>query len=212
MKIIAIFSLVVALLGGGFVSTASAELRIGTVDIKKVFDSYYKTKEAERQATEQRNRTKTEMEGRLQAYQQAVAELKKLDEEVKRPEISSTVRDAKQKELVDKVGKLKTREQEDSNYRGARDKELQELSMRLRDEIMKDVMSVVTERAKSEKYDLVFDLTGPSLNSVPVLLYAKESYDFTPDVVTALNKSKGAQPAVKPAEVVRPVATPKKPK
>ncbi len=81
-------------------------MRIGTVDIKKVFDTYYKTKEAEQQANDQRNRTKTEMEGRLVGYQQAVNEIKKLDEEVKRPEISPAVRDARQKELVEKVGRL----------------------------------------------------------------------------------------------------------
>ncbi len=84
--------------------------------------------------------------------------------------------------------------------------------MRLRDDIVKDIMSVVTERAKAEQYDVVFDRTGTSFNSVPVLLYAKDSYDFTPEVMTALNKAKGSAPAVKPVESVRPPATPKKAK
>ncbi|HEV7402807.1 MAG TPA: OmpH family outer membrane protein [Chthoniobacteraceae bacterium] len=212
MKIIAFYGLVAALLAGGFVPTASAQqLRIGTVDVKRIFESYYKTKEAEQKVNEQRNRLKAEMDDRLEGYKKAVAEVQKLDDEVKRPEISTSVREASRRELQEKLGLLNNRQRADNDYRANGEKELQDLSMRLRDAIVKDIMAIVTERVKSEQYDLVFDRTGLSLNNVPVLLYAKESYDFTPEVVTALNKSRGTAEAVKTTEVVRP-PTPKKPK
>ena len=41
-----------------------------------------------------------------------------------------------------------------------------------------------------------------SLNGVPTVMYAKDSFDFTNDVVTALNKP-GANPA--PKAVATPV-------
>jgi hypothetical protein len=49
---------------------------------------------------------------------------------------------------------------------------------------------------------------------VPIVLYSKKTWDFTPDVVTALNRSKGTVEATTepPVSVGRPVATPKKPK
>jgi hypothetical protein len=68
--------------------------------------------------------------------------------------------------------------------------------------------------------DLVFDKSGLSVNGVPALLYSRDSYDFTNDVVAALNKpgrisqvstegaSTGAPTVTTKAS---PAATPKKP-
>lgn len=227
MKKIALFGLVATLLGGGFISTASAQVRIGTVDMKRVFDSYYKTKDAEQQVNEQRNKVRKELEDRLENYKKAVSEIQRLDDDIKRPEISAIARDGKQKERSEKVARINKIQQDDGEFRTKAEKDLQDLSMRLRADIMKDIDKVVADRVKAEQYDLVFDRTGPSLNNVPVVMYAKESYDFTTDVVTALNKLRGtaAAPAVRPpdllrpteaarpVEVARPVATPtKKPK
>ena len=36
---------------------------------------------------------------------------------------------------------------------------------------------------KAENFDLVFDKSGPSLNGVPIVLYSRDSYEFTNDVV-----------------------------
>lgn len=218
MKKIALLAVAAALCGGGFVSTASAQIRIGTVDVKRVFDSYYKTKDAEQRVNEQRNMVKKELDDRLASFKKQVADLRKLEEEMKRPEISASARDAKQREGNEKADRLNTVQQEDNAYRQNREKELQDLSMRLRGEIVDDINRIVMERVKSEGYDLVLDRTGQSLNSVAVVLYAKDSYDFTNEMITALNKTKTSTTVkvpepVRPTEVVRP-ATPvvKKPK
>jgi outer membrane protein len=213
MKKIALFALAAALMAGGFVSTASAQIRIGTVDMKRVFESYYKTKDAEQKINEQRNTAKKELEDRLETYKKAVAEVQKLDEEIKRPELSPSARDAKERDRGDKVSTLQKMQGENNDFRETREKQLQEQSVRMRSGIVDEINRVVTDRVKSEQYDIVFDRSGPSLNGVPVILYAKESYDFTTDVVTALNKTRGtAEATPEPAIPVRAVATPKKPK
>lgn len=213
MKKIALFALAAAVMAGGFASTASAQIRIGTVDMKQVFESYYKTKDAEQKINEQRNIAKKELEDRLEVYKKAVGEVQKLDEEIERPEISASVRDAKKKERIEKVTNLNNMQRENNDFRETREKQLQEQSVRMRSGIVDEINRVVTDRVKSEQYDIVFDRSGPSLNGVPVILYAKSSYDFTTDVVTALNKSKGtAEVAPEPPVAVRPATTPKKPK
>jgi outer membrane protein len=212
MKKIALFALAAAIMGGGFVSTASAQIRIGTVDMKRVFESYYKTKDAEMKINEQRNIAKKELEDRLEAYRKAVDDVQKLDQEIKRPELSASAREAKEKDRADRVTDLNNKQKENSDFRDTREKQLQEQSVRMRSGIVDEINRVVTDRVKSEQYDIVFDRSGPSLNGVPVILYAKDSYDFTPEVVTALNKSKGTAEAVTPEPVVRPATTPKKPK
>ena len=47
-------------------SAASAQtVKIGTVDMKKVFESYYKTKDAEARINEARNSAKKELDDRM---------------------------------------------------------------------------------------------------------------------------------------------------
>ena len=56
------------------------------------------------------------------------------------------------------------------------------------------------EKAKAEGYDFVFDRSGSSLATVPVLLYYKDATDLTDLVVAELNKkpAEGAEPTKKP--------------
>jgi outer membrane protein len=205
MKKIALLSLITALFAGGFVSTASAQnLKIGTVDMKKVFENYYKTKDAEQRINEARNLAKKELEDRSESYKKSVDEVKKLNEELTRPELSSSAKDSKSKLRDEKISELKTMEREIQEFQSTREKQLQEQSVRMRSGIVDEINKVVSERVKSEQFDIVFDRSGPSLNGVPVLLYAKDSYDFTTEVVTALNKNKGAEKTESP---VAPRAT-----
>ena len=76
----------------------------------------------------------------------------------------------------------------------------------MRNGIVDEITKLVNEEVKSNSYDLVLDKSGSSLNGVPIVLYAKESEDFSDKVITALNKNKGKEPAPEKA-----TPTPKKP-
>ena len=73
--------------------------------------------------------------------------------------------------------------------------------------IVDDINKVVADKVKAENFDLVFDKSGPSLNGVPIVLYSRDTYEFTDSVVTALNRNKGKETSEAPAAT--PVATPK---
>ena len=72
--------------------------------------------------------------------------------------------------------------------------------------IVEDINKVVADKVKAENFDVVLDKSGPSLNGVPIVLYSRDSYEFTEAVVTALNKNKGkeAPEPVKPATGDKP--------
>lgn len=192
------------LLGASLVLTAASAsaqsmVKIGSVDMKKVFESYYKTKDAESRINEARNAAKKELDERMETYQKGVAEVGKLNEEINSPALSKESKDAKSKTRDERIAELKGMEREINEFRGTREKQLQEQSARMRQGIVEDIMKVVTDKVKSDNYDLVFDNSGMSLNGVPVVMYAKTSYDFTPDVVTVLNKNRGAAAADEPS-------------
>lgn len=189
----------------------SVTIKIGTVDMKKVFESYYKTKDAEAKINEARNNAKKELEDRMDQAKKQLEEVKKLDEEINNPALSKDSKDAKAKVRAEKATELQTMDREIREFQASREKQLQEQSVRMRGGIVEEINKVVEARVKAENYDIVFDKSGPSLNGVPILLYAKETYDFTPEVVKALNANKGKEIEAAPAKP-EPAAAPATPK
>ena len=210
MNKIIVSTALAALFALGGTANAQSMVKIGTVDMKKIFESYYKTKDAEQRINEARNAAKKELEERMESYQKGLAEAKKLNEEIENPALSNDAKAKKSKERDDKVGELKNMEREITEFRTTREKQLQEQSGRMRSGIVDEINKIVMDKVKAENYDVVFDKSGMSLNGVSVVMYAKDSFDFTEAVVTALNKNKGNEPAPAPAATEK--ATPAAPK
>lgn len=180
----------------GVTASAQSMVKIGSVDMKKVFEKYYKTKDAETRINEARNAAKKELEDRMEGYQKAATEIKKLNEEIDNPALSKEAKDTKSKARDEKVGEIKNQEREINEFRQTREKQLQEQSGRMRQGIVDDITKVVNDQVKADNYDLVVDKSGMSLNGVPVVMFAKDAYDFTDTVVTTLNKNKGKEEPV----------------
>jgi outer membrane protein len=202
-----VLALAVALIGA---APASAQtLKIGTVDMKKVFDNYYKTKDAESKINEARNAAKKELEDRMDIAKKALDEVKKLDEDINNSALSKETKDQKSKLRSDKAVELQNMDREIREFQQSREKQLQEQSMRMRAGIVDDINKVVADRVKAESYNLVFDKSGPSLNGVPIVLYSMDNYDFTDSVIKALNLSRGKDSETSSAPTVpTPAASP----
>ena len=215
MKYLVLPVAIAALVGlSGVSASAQSMVKIGTVDMKKVFENYYKTKDAEQRINEARNSAKKELEERMETYQKGVADVKKLNEEIESPALSREAKETKSKSRDEKVGELKNMEREIQEFRTTREKQLQEQSGRMRQGIVDDITKLVNEKVKADNYDLVFDKSGMSLNGVSVVMFAKDAYDFTDSIVGNLNKNKGKEePAAAPAAAATPAKaepTPKK--
>ena len=199
MKKYVILTLLAAVLGSA--SASAQNIKIGTVDMKKIFESYYKTKEAEAKINEARNNAKKELEDRMDVAKKTLDEVKKLDEEISKPELSKDAKEQKAKSRSEKAAELQNMDREIREFQQSREKQLQEQSVRMRAGIVDDINKVVAERVKAENFDLVVDKSGPSLNGVPIVLFARESFEFTDAVVTALNKNRGKEAPATPKPV-----------
>jgi outer membrane protein len=194
-----ILSLILSL---AFAGTASAELKIGTVDMKKIFESYWRTKEAETKMSETRAMLKRELDERNERRKELQDSIEKLNDEIKKPELSKERAIAKTKERDDKIGEWQSMMRELQAYQQEKEKQLADQTLRIRNGIVDEIRKVVDDKVKSAGYDLVFDTSGNSINNVPVVLYAKEAWDFTKDIIDKLNseRPKSSAPAEKPAE------------
>jgi outer membrane protein len=200
---------------------AQGSLKVGTVDMNKAFKEYNKTKDSEKKINEAKDAAKKEYDDRAENYKKALDEINKLNQQLDSPALSADKKTSMAKERDEKIANIKNMEREINEFRQTRERQLQEQAMRMRENIVKEITDVIMERVKGNSYDLVFDKTGPSMNGVNVVLYAKDSYDFTTDVITALNKkpvtttTTTEKPATSPAATTttttQPATTPKKP-
>jgi outer membrane protein len=200
-KSVLVTTIGLALLTVSFASKAEAQMKIGTIDMQKVFTAYYKTHDAEDKLKEAQKAYKDELDQRMDEYKKNLDVINKLNEEMNKPELSGSAKDQKAQERDAKISDTKGLEKEISDFRQQREKQIQDQLKRMRDGIVDEIMKVVNDQVKAQNYDIVFDRSGFSANNiVPVLLYSRDNYDFSDSVITKLNSNR-------PVEA--PAATPK---
>jgi outer membrane protein len=200
-------------------ATYAQGLKVGTVDMNRAFKEFNKTKDSEKKINEAKDAAKKEYDDRAENYKKALDEINKLNQQLDSPALSADKKTSMAKERDEKIANIKNMEREINDFRQTRERQLQEQAMRMRETLVKEISDVIMERVKSSGYDLVFDKSGQSTNFISVVMYAKESMDFTTDVVTALNKRPATttteKPATSPAAATTtapaPAASPKKP-
>ena len=201
-------------------SYAQGTLKVGTVDMNRAFKEYNKTKDSEKKINEAKDAAKKEYDDRAENYKKALDEINKLNQQLDSPALSADKKTSMAKDRDDKIANIKNMEREINEFRQTRERQLQEQAMRMRENIVKEITDVIMERVKTSNYDLVLDKSGPSMNGVNIVLHSKDSFDFTTDIITALNKkpvtTTTEKPATSPASTTTttttsPATTPKKP-
>jgi outer membrane protein len=190
---------------------AQGTMKIGTVDMQRAFKEYNKTKEAEVKINDAKNAAKKEYDDRAESYKKALDEINNLNKQLESPALSADKKTQTAKERDDKIANIKNMEREISDFRQTRERQLQEQLMRVREGIVKEISDVVMEKVKANRFDLVFDRSGMSINGVPFLLYAPDNVDFTNDIIAVLNKpgraassTAKANPSATPAKAAKP--------
>ena len=107
--------------------------------MKKVFESYYKTKDAEAKINEARNNAKKELEDRLDIQKKQMEEVQKMNTEIENPALSKEAKETKSKTRDEKIAELQTMEREITEFRANREKQLQEQSVRMRAGIVEEI-------------------------------------------------------------------------
>ena len=182
--------------------------KIGTVDMQRAFKEYNKTKDAEAKVNDAKLAAKKEFDDRTDSYKKALDEINKLNQQLDAPALSADAKAQKAKDRDEKIANIKNMEREINEFRQTREQQLQQQAMRMREGIVKEITDVVLERVKTNGMDLVFDKSGLSQNFVPVVLYSKDSADFTTEIITALNKKAPSAPEKPAAPAASPAAKP----
>jgi outer membrane protein len=190
---IRIAALAIAL--GVIAPAAHAEIKLGILDMNRVFTEYYKTKDAEKKLNDQRAAAKKEFDDRVETLKTSMDEINKLNLQIEAPELSADAKDGMLKTREEKVAEARTLDREVNDFKGTRERQLQEQFVRMRKDIIDDIMKVVTARITEGGYDLVLDKSGLSAGQIPVVVYSRDDSDFSSEIIEKLNADAPAAPA-----------------
>jgi outer membrane protein len=171
-------------LGSG---VASAQQRLATVDVKKVFDGYWKTKQASDQIQKRRTEMEAEFKNMLDDYKKAKDDYESLLKGANDQNVAVDERDRRKKAAEDKLRSLKDQEDGITQYRNTSNATLTEQETRMKNNILSDIKSVVGAKAKTAGFTLVLDGAALSAAGSPVIMYSNGENDLTESVLLQLN-------------------------
>jgi outer membrane protein len=184
MRII-LCSLLVSALALG--AASAQDLKVGIVDMTKVFQDYHKTKDAEKKVNDAKAIAKKELDERNARYKQLIEKYQNYAKEIKDPSMSEELREQKQKEAQDVASEARSLEREKKEFAERRQRQLLEQVERMRKAILEEIRELVQDMAKEQNYDLVFDKSGLGSRGIPFLLHSKDGVDFSDAVIAKLN-------------------------
>ncbi|MES2708420.1 MAG: OmpH family outer membrane protein [Verrucomicrobiota bacterium] len=207
MTIRSIYLAAIAATSLSFAAPAMAqgtEMKVGIVDMKRVFQEYWKTKDAEKKVNEDKSKAKKELDERGTKYKDLIGRWNEIEKVLKDKLVNEQMKAQKQKEAQDVISEARALERDMEEFKRRREQQLQEQVMRMRKGLLEAIKGSVEEKAKRDNYDLVFDKSGMSPSGVPFLLHSKDAVDFSTEVIAELNKnappeSLAADPAPAPA-------------
>ena len=196
---------------GLFAVPAQAQSRIAVVDLKKVFDGYWRTRQADTQLKERAADFEKARNGLVEDYKKANEEFRGLVESAQDPALSQDERDKRKKDLEKKQTDLREQENSIRSFDQTSREELGKQQMRMRESVLKDIRGVVEERSRIGGFNLVFDVAATTVNQTPVVMYntlAGTDADLSDAVLKQLNAN--APPDSQKAPDAAPAATPDK--
>ena len=168
--------------------SSAQSLKVGIVDMNRVFAEYYKTKDADKVVNEQKEAAKKELESINNDYKKLLDSYQNLAKELKDPAIGEALRKKKTEEAQQVASKARALEREKKELTDRRQRMLLTEVDRKRKALIEEIQDVVSDMAKKKNYDVVFDKSGLGTRGIPFLLHSKDGVDFSEELIGELNK------------------------
>ncbi len=165
---------------------AFGQQRIATIDMTKVFDNYWKTKQAKVALDEQKGDMEKEYKSMGQDLKKAKDDYQALVADANNQALSSEERDSRKKSAEGKLKSIRDLEDAITQYERNATTRLREQGQRMISNLANEIRSIITAKAKSARYDLVLD-TSTQGTTTPTVLFSTKESDVTDEIINQLN-------------------------
>ncbi len=181
-------------------ASAAEAQKIATIDLRKVFDGFWKTKQADAKLKEDAGELEKDRKIMVDQFQKNEEKYNKTMEGVKDLALSPAERDKRKKDAENELLGLRDMEGRIKQFDATSRAQLAEKQRRIRDNILTEIRETVKLKVKAANYTLVLDSAAETPNGTPILLYTGGGDDLTDAVLKELNINAPATPAAKPAK------------
>ncbi len=186
MKFLRIVILTLSLLA--FLSVpALAQTKIGTVDLRKLFDGYWKTKQAQAALNDHKAQLDRDYKGMRDDLKKGSDEYQKLLEQANDQAIAADERDRRKQAVADKLKQLQDSKNAIDQFDRQAQVTLSEQGQRMRENILGEIKAAVATQARSAGFALVIDAAAETANATTAVVYSSGENDLTASVLKQLN-------------------------
>ncbi len=177
------------LLMGLLTGSAPAQVKVATVDMKKIFERYWKKKAAEDQLQQLKDDMEKEEKNMESEFKTVKKEYDDATEAARDSNISPEERDKRKQVVEDKFKRMRDLQEGYQQYDRNAKSRLMEQTQRMRTKIIDEIRTVATAKAKATGFNLVLDVAAQSGDATPVVLYTSGENDLTDSILIELNRT-----------------------
>ena len=166
---------------------AQTSNRTGIINLKKVFDNYWKTRQSKAVIEQQRAEADKKGKELIESWKKSREEYQKLLESANDQTVSADERDRRKKSAESRLREMKATEQDIQLFERRTASELEDSTRSVIDKLFEEIRSAVNARAKAAGYSLVLDTSAESVKGTPVVVYNNGENDLTETILSQLN-------------------------
>ena len=171
-------------------SVALAQPKIAVVDMKKVFDGYWKTKQLDKKLSGSLQEFNDQQKKMIEQFQSAQKEYLAIKESAKDPALSANEKDRRNTESEEKLQQIRQLENDIRSHKRSGEVRLTEQQVRHKNNLISDIKDTIKVKARSEGFSLVLNTAAVDINQAPIVLFTDGSNDITEDILATLNQGK----------------------
>lgn len=166
---------------------SAVDQKIATIDLRKVFDNYWRTKQADVKLKEDAGELEKDRKIMVDQFQKNEEKYAKLLDSIKDPALAPAERDKRKKDAEGELLGLREMENRIKQFDATSRAQLGEKQRRIRDNILSEIKETIKAKVRTEGYTLVLDTAAETPNGTPILLYTSGNDDITEIVLKELN-------------------------
>ncbi len=182
MRISRFLMVLVAMLVIGAAVSASAQFKVASVDMRKLFNDYYKTKLAEDLLDKDKVTARKNLKEMADGIDTAQADYKQLIDQANDMAISADARDKLKQSAADKAQQINDSKAAFDKFQREVEAQLADKSQRMTANLISEIQKAVSDKAKLGGYSLVVNSA-----SSEAVIYVNPATDISDSVLSQLN-------------------------
>lgn len=175
------------------IPASSADLKVAFINMKRVFDEYYKTGKANTDFKARADIVEHERKERVVKLKTLKTELETLAEDARDTSLSDNEREKKRKIAESKYSAFKDAEEELAMFERTKQKGLGQDMQEKQQELVEEIRAIIATHVKGKGITLVLDSSGKTFNNTEAVIYFDETLDITAEVIALVNKNAPAR-------------------